>query len=1042
MTFTEIAIRRPVFLWMVIGAFIVFGLISLTRMGASLAPEVDYPVITVATVYPGANPEEIETSITKLVEETVSTINGVDHVESWTLEGISTVLVRFKLGINGDNARLDVQKKVDELRFKLPEDSEVPLVSKVDFTSIPIMNIAVSSKQRQLDELYYIIDKQVKDKLQRLEGVAEVLLTGQKERQININVDPERLAQYKLSITDVIDVLKMDNLDVPSGLIETKAKELGVRIAGRFRSVDAMKEAPIFTPIGEELRLKNVATVADTFKRMNNFSRLNGTASLGITIRNQPGTNSVRVADLVKEELERIKNQLPSDITFAVAYDQSTFTKESIGEVSRNLLEAIALTAFIIFLFLRKVRNTIIVLLAIPTSLIATFSLMYYAGFTFNILSLMALGTAIGILVDDAIVVLENTDRHLGLGKNPFRAALDGRNEIGLAAISITMTDVAVFLPIAFMGGVVGRFFAQYGLTLSFAVLFSLFISFTLTPMLASRWLKKESEKIRGEKKNRMLESLKYHYRRFNHWALGHRKTVVAVTTIIFLVSLLPLLFGFVSTEFFTNPDRGELMVEIETPVGTSLEMTDRVAKMVEEKIAALPEVKSYFITLGNISRIERAFSGNQLGQMKVILLPKGSPLNKGKNYRSTEDVAKEIRRWNEEIAGVKLRVAAPSIFGGADELPIQIEISGTDTKDFNAASEAVIEAVKKIPGAIEVESTWKGGVPEIKAEIDRIKCAVLGVPTALVGRTLRASIDGDVSNKYKEGDREYDVRITLQESKKKSITDISKIQIKSLSGEMIELGQVAKVYQDFGPSEIRRKDHSRQFVVNANIAGRPLGDVSGDIKRALRELKFPDTITGFSLVGDVEMMEETFSNLTIALVLSILFVYMVMASLFESLLYPFIILFSLPITLVGVVSSLLITGKTLNLFSMIGIVMLVGLVVHNAILLIDYTNTLRKRGLNRSDALLEAGTARLRPILMTTLALIFGMLPLALELGPGSEMRSGMAVVIMGGMTSSTLLTLVFIPVVYSIVDDVKVWLGRLLKLRSVKINIDESLQ
>ncbi len=1035
MTLTEIAIRRPVFLWMVIGAFLVFGIISFTRMGASLAPEIDYPVITVATVYPGANPEEIETSVTKPVEEAVSSINGVDHVESWTVEGVSSVLVRFKLGIDGDNARLDVQKKVDEVRFKLPEDAKVPLVSKVDITAVPIMSIAVSSQQRSLRELYYIVDKQVKDRLQRLEGVAEVILSGQQERQINIYVEPERLAQYKLSVLDVVDLIKMENLDIPAGLIETKIKEHGTRVTGRFRSVEEIKEAPIFTPSGKEIKLKNVASIKDTLKRMSNYSRFNGVPTLGIAIRQQPGANSVRVADLVKQELEQLKTKLPPDINFAIANDQSTFTKESISEVNRNLLEAIALTAIIIFLFLHKVRNTIIVLLAIPTSLIATFSLMYYAGFTFNILSLMALGTAIGILVDDAIVVLENTNRHLNMGKNPFRAALDGRNEIGLAAVSITMTDVAVFLPIAFLGGIVGRFFAQYGLTLSFAVLFSLFISFTLTPMLASRWLKKDGKQNEAEKQSRWMEFLKHHYQLLNRWALGHRKTIIVLTTLIFIASVIPLALGLVGTEFFTNPDRGELIVDIETPVGTSLEKTDRVAKIVEGKIAALPEVKSFFLTIGNISRIEHAFSGNQLGQMKVVL-------QKRKNFRSTNDVAEEIRRWNQEIAGVTLRVAKGSIVGGADEMPIQIEVSGNDTKDFNSTSETIIEAVKIIPGLIDVESTWKSGAPEIKAEIDRVKCAALGVPTAVVGRTLRAGIDGDVSNKYKEGDREYDIMVALPESKKKNIEDVSRMQVKSLSGEMIEVRQVAKIYQDFGPPEIRRKDHSKLFVINANVVGRPLGDVSSDVKRTLSALALPSTITGFSLAGDVELMEDTFTNLIIALVLSILFVYMVMASLFESLLYPVIILFSLPVTLVGVVGSLLITGKTLSLFSMIGVVMLVGLVVHNAILLIDYTNTLRKRGLNRHDALIEAGSTRLRPILMTTLALLFGMAPLALELGPGSEIRSSMAVVIMGGMTSSMLLTLVFIPVVYSIVDDVKLWFGKLLKLRSVEINIDESLK
>lgn len=1035
MTITEISIRRPVFLLMIFAAVAVFGFISLSRMGSAMFPSADFPYITVTTVYPGSNPEENETTITKPIEEAVSTISGVKNVYSWSREGVSTVMVEFKLGVNGDNARLDVQKKVDETRFSLPNGVEIPVVAKWDASAMPILNLAVSSKIRPLDELFLVVDKKVKNRLQQVEGVADIIISGQKERQINISVDPEQLAQYKLSLLDVVDALRNENLDVPAGLIETKTREHGVRVAGRFQSVDDIKKAPIYTPAGKEIYLQNVANIDDSFKKMRSFNRIDGTSSLGIGVRPQPGANSVRVADLVKQEIERLKTQLPSDITFTIAYDQSSFTKDSISEVRDNLLEAIVLTGLIIFIFLRNVRNTVIVLLAIPTSIIATFSLMYYSGFTFNMLSLMGLATSIGILVDDSIVVLENTNRHLSLGKNPFQAALDGRNEIGLAAIAITLTNVAVFIPIAFMGGIVGKFFAEFGLTITIAILFSLFVSFTLTPMLASRWLKKASEEGSSEKKNKGMEFLKSSYGKLSGWALRHRKTVLAVTTIIFAgsVALIPL--GAVSTEFFTPPDKGELMIEIETPAGTSLEKTDAVTRMLEGKLATVPEVKSRFVSLGKISNEDVTSTGSQIGQIKLLL-------HRGKGYRSTKDVAQAIRLFAEEIPGITMRVYPPSIMGGSGgDLPIQIEVAGSETKDFNIASKIIMDAIKTIPGIMEVSSSWKAGAPEIKAEIDRLKCAALGIPAASVGATLRASIDGDISNKYKESDREYDIMVALPESKKKSAADISRVNVKSISGEIVELGRIARIYQDFAPVEIQRKNHNRQFLVTANVVGRPLGDVSNEVTEAINKLNLPRTISKAGLTGDVEMMDETFTNLTIALVLSILFVYMVMASLFESFIYPFIVMFALPITVVGALLALMIAGKTLNLFSMIGMVMLVGLVVNNAILLVDYTNTLRKRGLNRFEALIEAGKTRLRPILMTTLALIFGMLPLALELGPGSEMRSGMAVVIMGGMISSSLLTLVFIPVIYSIVDDLRVWVAKLLRLKSVEINIDRSL-
>lgn len=1037
MSITEIAIRRPVFLLMVIGTFIVFGIISFSRMGLSLIPDVDFPMVTVITVYPGANPEEIETSVTKPIEDAVSTINGIDYIESRSSEGVSTVMVRMKLNINGDNARLDVQKKVEEIRSTLPDDAETPIVSKIDISASPIINIAVYSPQRPLDELYLIVDKDVKSRLQQVEGVADIVISGQKERQLNVTVDAERLAQHNLSVLDVVDVIKRENLDVPAGLVKTSLKENTVRVAGRIHNTDELGQLALPASSGQELYLHNIARVSDGFKEMSSFSRMNGIDCLGIGVRRQPGTNSVQVTNSVKQELERIKSQLPSDIVFSIVYDQSTFTQNSVNEVQNNLLEAIILTALIIFIFLRTFRNTLIILFTIPTALIAAVSLMYYSGFTFNLLSMMGLATTIGILVDDAIVVLENINRHLSMGKSPFQAALDGRNEIGLAAIAITLTDVAVFIPIAFMGGMVGKMFMQFGLTVTYAVIFSLAISFTLTPMLASRWLKSKSTKDSPEKTSKIMEFLKRLYGRISTWSLGHRKTVLTATALIFLgsVALIPL--GVVSIEFITESDRGELMVSISTPTGTSLEKTDRIMKTLESKITAMPEVISCFVNVGSASERELSFSSNQTGEMKIIL-------RKGKKYRSTNEMAGLVRVIGNGMPGVMLRVYLPSMMSssGGTDAPVQIEVHGTELRDFNIASEMMVEAVRKIPGAIEVDSGWKAGAPEIRVEIDRVKCAALGIPAAVVGQTIRTCINGNTTNKYREGDREYDIMVTLPEALKKSITDISQMQVKSLSSEMVPLSQIAKVYSDYGPVQIRRKDRTREFVVSANLFGRALGDVNQDINRMLKTLKLPPTITKITMGGETEMMSDTVTNMIMALLLAILFVYMIMASLFESFFYPFVILFSLPITVVGAILGLILTGNTLNLFSMIGVVMLIGLVVNNSILLVDFTNTLRKRGMNRHDALVEAGKTRLRPILMTTLSLIFGMLPLALKLGAGSEMRAGMASVIMGGMISSTLLTLVFIPVVYSLMDDSLVWLKKILHMRGAEINTNENLK
>ncbi|MFA5794296.1 MAG: efflux RND transporter permease subunit [Candidatus Brocadiia bacterium] len=937
MTITEIAIRRPVFLLMIISVFIIFGLISLSRIGVSFIPSVDFPMIAVTAVYPGAGPEEIETSITKPVEEGISTINGLKNIQSWSMEGLSMVLLEFQLNIDGNNARMDVQKKIDELKFVFPQGVENPIVAKWDFSALPIMNLAITSDRRPLDELYFIIDKQVKNRLQQIEGVADISITGQKERQINITVDPDRLAQYGLSILDVVDTLRMHNLDVPAGLIETKSREFSTRLNGRFLTVHDIRQASIFTPTGKEIRLENVAKVEDGFKKQTSFSRVNGQPCLGISIIQQPGSNSVRITKLVKKELAGLRTKLPNDINFIIAYEQATFTVDSINEVRNNLLEAILLTGIIIFIFLYNIRNTIIVLLAIPTSLIATFSLLYYVGFTINMISLMGLAMTVGILVDDSIVVLENTDRHFKMGKNPFRAALDGRTEIGLAAIAITLTDVAVFIPLAFMGGIIGRFFAQFGLTITFAVLFSLFISFTLTPMLASRWLRHRADEGLDEHKSRIMEILRKNYALIINWALGHRKTVVGLTAVIFAISMSLVPLGLVGTEFFTAVDQHVLMVEMETPAGTSLEKTDSLCKVLESRIAAMPEVESYFSSMGSSSAQISFNTGSQKAQMKLNL-------RSGKGSRPTNDVANDIRKMAGQIPGIIMRAYPPDFLSGGESiLPIQIEVFGAEPRDFENASEQIMEAIKKVPGIVEVSSSWKKGKPEIKADIDRVKCAALGIPAALVGQTLRTSIDGDISNKYKQSDREYDMMVVLPDSRKANINDISKIQIKTLSGRMTELAQVTRIYQDFGPTEIRRKNHSRQFTVQANIVNRTSGEAAAEIKKIVAGLPLPASITGFNMGGEAEIMDESFYNLILALFLAIVFVYMIMASLFESFIHPFIIMFSIPITAIGAILGLIITGKTLNVMSMIGLVMLVGLVVHNAILLVDYTNTLKQ---------------------------------------------------------------------------------------------------
>jgi HAE1 family hydrophobic/amphiphilic exporter-1 len=1017
MKLTEVAIRRPAFMTMVFVTLGVLGIFGYSGMGVDLLPKMDWPIVSIVTIYPGAGPKEVESLVSKPIEEAVSGVNKLDNVRSYSYEGVSVVLAQFNFSASVDEVTNDVQRVVEQARSKLPDDAKAPKISKSDMNAFPILRVSLTG-QMQPRDLYQFTKDRIKPRLEQVEGVSAVTIVGGQEREIRVEVDNRKLNAYGISILQVSQAMGRENLDFPTGKIDEHLNQYIVRLAGKFRNLDEIRNTVVAGTSTGVVYLKDIATVVDGTRENFTLSRLNGENSIALTIQKQSDANSVKTSDRLRLAMANLETENGGRISFTVAQDITEFTRNSLSEVQRDLFLAILMVAIVLFFFLHNARNSIIVLLSIPTSLITTFFFMYLFGYTLNLVSLMALALVIGILVDDSIVVLENIHRHLEHGEDPEKAAIEGRSEIGFAAIAITLVDVVVFLPISLVGGLIGRIFSEFGITIVVSTLLSLFVSFTLTPMLAAKWSRLVRQ-TRTTATGRLIlrfeeaqERLGDAYRQLLAWSLAHRKTIVAVSGGMLVLSLALVPLGFIGTEFMTDSDRGEFAVNLDMPLGTTMEKTDQAIARVEKIVAGMPEVERYLSTIGKQQSQWKNAEQSNLGQVQIKLT------EKRKRGRSTQGVMLAIKEQAEAIPGLKTSFNTISMWGAANVSPVQIEILGPSLADVVRFSETVTGIVAQAKGTADVTTSWEEGKPEVKIEVDRDKTARMGLTLAEVGLAARTAIEGDIPTKYQEGDTEYDLRVVLNKTSRTKAQDVGGITLVNRSGQPVQLRQIANVTFGKGPSEIQRKDRERLVTVAANLSGEvPLGQVTAEIEQAVAGAGIPPGIQVF-YGGDSENMRDMFSDMTIALSMAILFVYIIMVSLFESYIHPLTIMFSLPVAMVGALGGLALTGMTLSMFSMIGIIMLMGLVTKNAILLVDFTNTLRARGLTMHDALLEAGKTRLRPIVMTTATMIFGMLPLALALGAGSEMRQGMAIVVIGGLTSSTLLTLVLIPVVYTYVD------------------------
>jgi HAE1 family hydrophobic/amphiphilic exporter-1 len=1049
MWLADTSIKRPVFATMVILGLVVLGIVSYPRIGVDLFPKVDFPIVNITTTLKGASPEIIDIDVTDKIEEAINTINGVKTITSTSVEGRSTVVAEFVLERDIDLAVQDVREKLAVIRSKLPRDIDEPVIEKVDPDATPVMWLALAG-ERSVRELSTYADEVLKEQLQKINGVGAIRMGGLRLRQVRVWLDSDKLSAYQITADDVLTSLQRENVELPGGRIESETKEYSVKIKGEFKSPQEFNDLIVGYYRGAPVRLRNIGHAEDGMEEKRSIARFNGTPAVGLGVQKQSGTNTVEVIDRIKKELVSIRKDLPPGMRLEISFDQSDFIKRSISEVQHHLVYGGFSAALAVLLFLKSPRITLISALAIPTSIISTFAIMNAFNFTFNNMTMLALSLSVGILIDDAIIVIENIHRHIEEGMPPREAASFATSEIGLAVMATTLAIVAIFLPVAFMKGIIGRFFMQFALTVVFAVLVSLFVSFTLTPMIASRYLKpviSQQSSVspstppspsRGEGEgggeqpegkysltskishslDRWYKKIEELYRRLLAIALRHRAIVLILATGIFMFSLF--MTGFLGKEFIPPEDQSSFILRLEAPIDYSVDEIDRMFKQAEDYVKAIPEVETVFYAQGLI--------GGEVnkGIMFIRLKPKSE------RKRSQEELMAEARKKFRQVPGLTGTAENVSLIGGGQRMvPIQYSIRGRDLMGLESYTRKIVDEFSKLPGIVDMDTSLETGKPELKVFIDRDKAADLGLDVAVIAEAINFLIGGEVDvTKYKDEarGRRYDVRARLIPSNRTDPSDIGRLYVRAKDGRLVEISNVVDIREAGGPSIINRVDRQRAVTIFANLEVKPLGQAKEELDSISAKV-LPSDYSG-RYKGMADVMEESFGYLMFALLLGITMAYMVLASQFESFVHPFTVLLSLPFSFIGAFGALLLTGKTLNIFSFIGLILLMGLVKKNAILLVDYTNTLRTRGMERKEAILHAGPVRLRPILMTTFAMIFGMMPIAIGVGEGAETRSPMAIATIGGLLTSLFLTLVVVPVAYDLFDELQ---GKLIKKKKI---------
>ncbi|HXF95151.1 MAG TPA: efflux RND transporter permease subunit [Gemmatimonadales bacterium] len=1027
MFLSELSIRRPVLTTMMMGALLVLGLFSYRRLSIDLWPEVEFPFLVIQTRYPGGSPESVEREVTKKIEEAVNPVEGVKEIQSTSTEGFSTIFVEFELETDIMDAQADVRAKVDAIRQDLPRDLDPPVISRFDPGAQPILVLSIAGEGWATRDLTRLAEDVVSRRIQNIPGVGNVSVVGGLEREIHVLLLPDRMEALGVSPDQVVAALQRDNGDVPAGLVERGNAEHLVRVAGKIAEPREFERIVVTVRNGTAIRLGQVARVEDAQEEARDAAFVNGERAVALEIRKTSGANTVDVVDRVQEVVAELNATLPAGTRLTTVQDNSVWIRNSVEDVQKTLLEGAALTVFIVFLFLNSWRSTVITGLTLPVSVISAFAAIYAFGFTLNTMTLMALSLSIGILIDDAIVVRENIVRHVERGEDHYTAARRGTAEIGFAVLATTLSVVAVFIPVAFMKGIVGRFFFPFGIVITGAVLVSLFVSFTLDPMLSSVWYDPQAEghARRGpvgralEKFNASFRALGRRYRGVIAWALDHRLATMGIAAGAFVAAMSLFGLGLVGGQFMPESDEEQTAVVFETPVGSSVEYTSAKALELSRYLHGLPEVALTYATVGGAQQNNAV----NKGQIYVKLTPKDA------RARTQQQLEAALREVLPRFQGVSARVIPVDAVGGP-MAPIQLNLQGPELVRLQQMSDQAIAALRDVPGLVELRSSLEGRKPELVVDVNRDLAADVGLSVGAVGAALRPALAGQVAGSWEDPTGlTHDVLVRLAPEARRSAVDVARIPVatgrldpRTGAPIMVPLGQVAEVRQSRAPGEIKRLNLERVATIEGNYQGRPLTEVVADVQARLSAVSLPAGYR-FDFGGEQQDFVETVGYMVEALALAVIFIYLILASQFGSFLQPLAIMLSLPLSLVGVMLALMLTRGTFNIMSMIGVIMLMGLVTKNAILLVDFANQARRRGSDRRQALIDAGELRLRPIAMTTLAMIFGMLPTALALGSGAEFRAPMAHAVIGGLITSTLLTLVVVPVVYTYLDDFGHW-------------------
>jgi HAE1 family hydrophobic/amphiphilic exporter-1 len=1008
MNLTDLCIRRPVFATMLIGALVVLGLFAYSRLRVDLFPRIDIPAVTISTTLVGAGPEEIETRISKPIEEAINTINGIDELRSVTVEGLSQVLILFQLERSLDAAAQDVRDKVASIVYRFPEGTDPPVIDTFDIDATPIMYLTLSGS-RDLKALTEIAKKRVKEPLESILGVGAIRLIGEREREIQVALSAPKLAGYGLTGPEVAQALSLQNVEVPGGRLITGRQETAVRTLGRVPNVEAFAHAQIANRDGKTIRVRDLGTVTDGVVEPRGLSRFNGTNAVTLSVRKQSGTNTVATVDAILARIPAVMDVLPAGVKLEVTRDWSHFIRQAVEDVQDHMIAGAILASIVVLLFMGNLRATLIAALAIPTSVIATFAALYAADYSLNRITLLALTLAVGIVIDDAIVVLENIWRFIEeKGKDPVRAAHEATREVALAVSATTLSLCVVFVPVGFVPGITGQFLSSFGFTMAFAIMISLFVAFTLTPMLSAQLLKPRGGDHQS-RESRFYAPIDRGYSALLRWAMAHRPVVVLLALAI--VASTPLLMRVAGAAFMPEDDRGEFEINLRLPQGASLQEVDSILGRLEATLRPIPGIRGLLTTVGGSA-------GDDVTAAQILVVLSDREGRSRHQHEIMHEARQQLRPFRSRV---RVTVDNPppvsgSGFGGSE---LRLDLRGPEQDYLDRGAARLRRIMETTPGVVDVDTSNVGGKPEIQLVIDRDKAADLGVSVANIARTIRMLVTGDVVTQYKEAGELYDVRLRLLAEDRERAAQLASLTVPSSKVGRVRLDNLVELRTGTGPAKIDRMSRQRQVSLYGNIApGHAFGDILASILEQAGDLGLPAVYT-LEVGGRGKLYEQTAAGFTVALTLSVIFMYIVLAAQFESFLHPLTIMLSLPLSVPFALFSLWVTGNTLNLFSGLGVLLLFGIVKKNSILQVDHTLALRRAGKPRLEAILEANRDRLRPILMTTISLVAAMIPATVGRGAGSEATRAIAIVVVGGQSLCLLITLLVTPVAYSLFDD-----------------------